>query len=71
MINVLSVVKEMEQERERQNIFPSHISYIALQNEVIKRLQKEINQLVKENKLSFCNTLNTIAVKVVENKSPS
>lgn len=61
MIDVVAIVKEIEQLRRSQNIDPPFVLHTEIQNEVNKRLKEELNKAVADGVLEFHRTLNDIS----------
>ena len=67
MIDVLSILRRLQREREEQKKVPTHIEFARLMNEVSKEARKELNRLYQEGKVGTCETINGRAVYVKEN----
>ena len=66
MIDVLTILRRLQREREEQKKVPTHIEFARLMNEVSKEVRKELNQLYQEGKVGTCETINGKAVFVKE-----
>ena len=66
MIDVLSILRRLQTEREEQKKVPTHIEFAHLMNEVSKEVRKELNRLYQEGKVGTCETINGKAVYVKE-----
>lgn len=66
MIDVLSILRRIQREREEQNKVPAHVEFARLMNEVGKEVRKELNRLYQEGKVGTCETINGKAVFVKE-----
>ena len=66
MIDVLSILRRLQREREEQRKVPTHVEFARLMNEVSKEVRKELNRLYQEGKVGTCETINGRAVFVKE-----
>ena len=64
MIDVLSILRRLQREREEQKKVPTHIEFAHLMNEVSKEVRKELNRLYQEGEVGTCETINGRAVYV-------
>ena len=64
MIDVLTILRRLQREREEQRKVPNHVEFARLMNEVSKEVRKELNQLYQEGKVGTCETINGKAVYV-------
>ena len=68
MIDVLEIVASIEAEKESKNVFPTHALLPKIMVKVKSEVKDELNRLVSEGKLDWCETLNTYAFSTVKNK---
>lgn len=66
MIDILSILRRLQREREEQKKVPTHVELAHLMNEVSKEVRKELNRLYQEGKVGTCETINGRAVYVKE-----
>lgn len=66
MINLLTIIARLQQEKRYQHIVPDHIEFASLMNEVSKEVRKELNTLYQEGKIGINETINGKAVFVKE-----
>lgn len=66
MIDVLTILRRLQREREEQRNVPNHVELSALLTEVTKEARRELNQLYQEGKVGTCETINGKAVFVKE-----
>ena len=69
MIDVLTILRRLQTEREEQKKVPTHVELSALLTEVTKEARRELNELYQEGKVGTCETINGRAVYVKEEKS--
>lgn len=63
-MNILKIISQMQEEKQKQNKSPSHVSIPELEIEVQKQLKYELNILATEGKIGVVNTVNSKAVYV-------
>ena len=68
MIDVLEIVASIEAEKSSKNIEPTHALLPEIMIKVKSEVKDELNRLVSEGKLDWCETLNTYAFSTVKNK---
>lgn len=66
MIDLLTIIARLQQEKRDKHIEPDHIEFARLMNEVSKEVRAELNRLYKEGKICITPTLNGKAVFVKE-----
>lgn len=66
MINLLTIIARLQQEKRYQHIVPDHIEFASLMNEVSKEVRKELNELYMKGYVGTCETINGKAVYVKE-----
>ena len=66
MIDVLTILRRLQTEREEQKKVPTHVELSALLTEVTKEARRELNELYQEGKVGTCETINGRAVFVKE-----
>lgn len=66
MINLLTIIARLQQEKRGKNIVPDHIEFASLMNEVSKEVRKELNALYQKDKIGINETINGKAVYVKE-----
>lgn len=66
MIDVLTILRRLQREREEQKKVPTHVELSALLTEVTKEARRELNRLYQEGKVGTCETINGKAVFVKE-----
>ena len=75
MIDLLTIIARLQQEKREKNIVPDHIEFTHLMNEVSNEVRKELNRLYQEvrkelnrlyqdGKIWTCETINGKAVYV-------
>ena len=64
MIDVLTILRRLQTEREEQKKVPTHVELSALLTEVTKEARRELNELYQEGKVGTCETINGRAVFV-------
>lgn len=58
MIDLLTIIARLQQEKRYQHIVPDHIEFASLMNEVSKEVRAELNLLYKDGKIGTTRTLN-------------
>lgn len=61
MIDVLEIVRQIEQERKDRHVVPSYACFMDIQRVINERVKSELNQAVKDGRISFHRTLNDIS----------
>lgn len=61
MIDVLEIVRQIEQERKDSHTVPSYACFVDIQRAVNEKVKEELNSAVKDGVLEFHRTLNGIA----------
>ena len=64
MIDVLTILRRLQREREEQRKVPTHIEFARLMNEVSKEVRKELNARYQEGRIGINETINGKAVYV-------
>lgn len=64
MIDLLTIIDRLQQEKREKHIEPDHIEFASLMNEVSKEVRAELNRLYKDGKIGTTRTLNGTAVYV-------
>jgi hypothetical protein len=68
MIDVLQIVASIEAEKESKNVFPTHALLPEIMVKVKSEVMDDLNRLVSEGKLAWCETLNTYGFSTIKNK---
>ena len=68
MIDVLEIVASIEAEKKSKNVFPTHALLPEIIIKVKSEVRGELNRLVSEGKLDWCETLNTYGFSNIKNK---
>ena len=66
MIDVLEVIASIEAEKKSKHIVPSHALLSEIVAEIDKRVRPELNNLVSEGKVSWCETLNSYGFSIIK-----
>ena len=66
MIDLLTIISRLQNEKRSKNIVPDHIEFASLMNEVSKEVRSELNRLYKDGKIGITPTLNGKAVFMKE-----
>lgn len=66
MIDVMATLERLRDERRQNNIIPDSVTFIGLQNEVMRQMRDELNELFAEGKISVKNTLNDKTIIINE-----
>ena len=64
MIDVLQIIASIEAENGSKNVFPSHALLPEIMIKVKSEVRDELNSLVSEGKLNWCETLNTYGFSI-------
>lgn len=64
MIDVMQIIASIEAEKESKNVFPSHALLPEIIIKVKSEVRGELNRLVSEGKLNWCETLNTYGFSI-------
>ena len=68
MIDVLQIVASIEAEKESKNVFPTHALLPEIMVKVKSEVKDDLNRLVSEGKLNWCETLNTYGFSTIKDK---
>lgn len=69
-MNLLQTIEQLQQDKEERKVFPTHVTFNELYVEVKNQLMTELNQLVKEKKITFNHTLNDKSFSITKTKTP-
>lgn len=64
MIDVIQIIASIEADKESKNVFPSHALLPEIIIKVKSEVRGELNRLVSEGKLNWCETLNTYGFSI-------
>lgn len=64
MIDVIDVLRRMEEEKKQSNIHPSSVLLSELMNETSKLIREELKQAVADGKIEFHKTLNDVSFNI-------
>ena len=64
MIDLLTIIARLQQEKREKHIEPDHIEFASLMNEVGNEVWKELNELYMKGYVGTCETINGKAVYV-------
>ena len=64
MIDVMQIIASIEADKESKNVFPSHALLPEIIIKVKSEVRGELNRLVSEGKLNWCETLNTYGFSI-------
>ena len=68
MIDVFEIVASIEAEKESKNVFPTHALLPEIMVKVKSEVKNELNRLVSEGRLNWCETLNTYGFSIKKDK---
>ena len=68
MIDVMQIIASIEADKESKNVFPSHALLPEIMIKVKSEVRDELNSLVSEGKLNWCETLNTYGFSIKKDK---
>ena len=68
MIDVMEVIASIEAEKKSKNIFPTHALLPEIMAKVDEAVRPELNRLVSEGRLNWCETLNSLGFSTIKNK---
>lgn len=66
-MNTLELIKKLQEEKRSNHMEPTHVSYLELQNVVIRQLKDELNGLYQQGLIEIVQMINGKAVKIKEN----
>ena len=64
MIDILKTISLLQEEKQKEGIFPDHIPLPDLKNKVQDELRDKLNKLFKEGKIGTVNSLNNTCIYV-------
>ena len=68
MIDVLQIIASIEAEKESKNVYTTHALLPEIMIKVKSEVRDELNRLVSEGRLNWCETLNTYGFSIIKNK---
>ena len=68
MIDVLEIVASIEADKKSKNVFPTHALLPEIMVKVKSEVKDELNRLVSEGKIDWCETLNTYGFSTIKEK---
>ena len=68
MIDIMQIIASIEAEKESKNVFPTHALLPEIIIKVKSEVRGELNRLVSEGKLNWCETLNTYGFSIKKDK---
>jgi len=68
MIDVMQIIASIEADKESKNVFPSHVLLSEIMIKVKSEVKDELNKLVSEGKLDWCETLNSYGFSIKKDK---
>ena len=57
-IDILSIIKQLHEQKIRNKIVPNHVTEIELISEICKDMRMELSRLIKDGAISEIRTLN-------------
>lgn len=66
MIDLLTIISSLQQEKRDKHIEPDHIEFASLMNEVSKEVRNELNRLYSDGEIKITNTLNGKAISITD-----
>ena len=64
MIDVFEIIASIEADKKSKNVFPTHALLPEIIIKVKSEVRGELNRLVSEGKLNWCETLNTYGFSI-------
>ena len=68
MIDVFEIIASIEADKKSKNVFPTHALLPEIIIKVKSEVRGELNRLVSEGKLNWCETLNTYGFSIKKDK---
>lgn len=68
MIDVFEIIASIEDKKSSKNIEPTHALLPEIMIKVKSEVKDELNRLVSEGKLNWCETLNTYGFSTIKDK---
>ena len=68
MIDVMQIVASIEADKKSKGVFPTHALLPEIMVKVRSDVEDELNMLVSEGKLGWCETLNTYGFSIIKEK---
>ena len=68
MIDVVEIVASIEADKESRGVFPTHALLPEIMINVKSEVKNELNRLVSEGRLNWCETLNTYGFSTKKDK---
>lgn len=68
MIDIMQIIASIEADKKSKNVFPSHALLPEIMIKVKSEVNDELNKLVSEGKLNWCETLNTYGFSIKKDK---
>lgn len=61
---ILAIISEIQDKREAAHIVPPHVRTTEIINRGFHKPYQSLNELVREGRINWCNTLNDIAFTI-------
>ena len=68
MIDVYDIIKQINERKKSVHTEPTSALFSEISEKVSKEIKKEINELVKGNRVVFHQTINSLSFDAVEDK---
>lgn len=65
MIDIIQILKKIEEQKQKKKIIPSNVLYNELMDEVNHQVRVELNNLFLEKKIKIGETLNDRYIKIL------
>lgn len=68
MIDVMQIISSIEAEKKSKNVFPTHALLPEIMIKVKSEVKEELNNLVSEGNIDWCETLNSYGFSTKKDK---
>ena len=68
MIDVMQIIASIEADKKSKNVFPTHALLPEIVIKVKSEVRGELNSLVSEGKIDWCETLNSYGFSIKKDK---
>ena len=66
MIDLLEIIASIEAEKKANGVAPSHAMLNEIMQKVDSSVKPELNKLVSEGKITWCETLNSFGFSIIK-----
>lgn len=68
MRNPYDIIKEINEKKTKQSIYPCSATFREIMESIESEVKHNINELVKSNRVVFCQTINDFSFDIVKDE---